>query len=253
MIFDDGLVYDVLVKNKSLHDMNLLMKLPKSEHHFADPYYADPYFGYSDDNGVIYFIHSDTEKFITKYHKSFNSKGHITVQKSKRYKALMQEIVSPAVWSPGLKFQYNHGVLMGNRFWTFGGYTNIKFAGTQVKFDSRIQSNQTTIWSTKRQVWIRGPDLITKSNCLDTNILNYKSMNYDTLFTSVINSTTIILIGGCTVVCFNIAAKDWTYYPDFPLYADPFIEMATPTVTFDKNGKRYVYISRKHFNSKFHL
>ena len=231
MIFDDGLVYDVSVKNKSLHNMNLLMKLPKSEQ-----YFGDPYLGYSDDNGVIYFIHSDTEKFITKYHKSFNDKGHITVQKSKRSKALMKEI-----GSQGLKFQYSHGVLMGNRFWTFGGYENIEFPRPQFKFGSKIQSTQTTIWSTKRQIWIRGPELITKSNGLDTNTFNYKSMNYDTSFSSVINSTTIILIGGNTVVCFNIAAKDWTDYPDFPLDTDStFIKMVTPTVTIDKNGKRYV-------------
>ena len=107
MIFDEGLVYDVSVTAGSLQDINRLMKLPKSER----------YFGYSDDNGVIYFIHSDTEKFITKYHKSFSDKGHATVQKSKRSKALMNYIE---------RFQYIHGVLMGNRFWTFGGYEDIQ-------------------------------------------------------------------------------------------------------------------------------
>ena len=55
MIFDDGLVYDFSVKNRCLHNMNLLMKLPKSKQ----------YFGYSDDNGVIYFIHSGTKQNIT--------------------------------------------------------------------------------------------------------------------------------------------------------------------------------------------
>ena len=200
--------------------MNPLMKLPKSKQ----------YFGYSDDNGVIYFIHSDTEKFITKYHKSFNNKGHITIPKSKRSKALMKEAQSQ-------RFQYNHGVLMGSRFWTFGGSP-----GLLLNYQNLLPiSIQTAIWSTKRQVWIKGPQLITESNGVDTNILNYKSMNYDTSFSSVINSTTIIMIGGYTVVCFNIAAKIWTDYPDFPLYTDPdFIKMVTPTVTIDKNGKRYV-------------
>ena len=59
------------------------MKLPKSEQ----------YFGYSDGKGVIYFIHSDPEKFITKYHKSFNNKGHIVVERSKRSKALLKEVI----------------------------------------------------------------------------------------------------------------------------------------------------------------
>ena len=119
MIFDEGLVFDVSVTAGSLQDVNRLMKLPKSEHHFADPYYADPYYGYSDDNGVIYFIHSDTEKFITKYHKSFNNKGHIIVDKSKRPKAL--------IGKESHGFQYSHGVLLGNRFWTFGRYKSIMY------------------------------------------------------------------------------------------------------------------------------
>ena len=123
------------------------MKLPKSEQ----------YFGYSDDHGVIYFIHSDTEKFITKYHKSFNNKGHITVQKSKRSKALMKEM-----GSSGLQFQYCFGVLMGNRFWTFGGYENIENPGPQFRFGTMIPNNQTTIWRTKKQVWTKGPEVITK-------------------------------------------------------------------------------------------
>ena len=138
------------------------MKLPKSEQ----------YFGYSDDHGVIYFIHSDTEKFITKYHKSFNNKGHIIVQKSKRSKALMKEIELS-----GLHFQYSFGVLMGNRFWTFGGYETIKNSGPQFKFGSRIPNKQTTIWRTKKQVWTKGPELITTPH----GFLVYESM-HNTVF-----------------------------------------------------------------------
>ena len=104
MIFDDGLVYDVFVKDQCLQNVNQLMKLPKSKE----------YFGYSDENGVIYFLHSDEGKKITKFHKSFSNKGHITVDKSKRPKALIGKK------NPG--FQYSYGVLLGNRFWTFGRY-----------------------------------------------------------------------------------------------------------------------------------
>ena len=113
------------------------------------------------------------------------------------------------------RFQYIHGVLMGNRFWTFGGHL-------EPENHSRIQSIQTTIWSTEKQVWIKGPKLITKSNGIDTDISNYKSMVYDSSFSSVINSTTIIMIGGVTVVCFDIAANKWTDYPDFPLNTHPY-------------------------------
>ena len=235
MIFDDGLVYDFSVKNRSLHNMNLMMKLPKSKQ----------YFGYSDEKGVIYFIHSDTKKSITKYHKSFNKKGHVVVNNSKRSKALMKEIVLP-----GLQFQYSFGVLMGNRFWTFGGFQNIKHSGPQFKFGSTILNKQTTIWRTKKQVWTKGPELTTTSNTKDR--LFYMSMEYTSSYPSVINSTSIILIGGYHVFCFDIAANRWTDYPDFPLNTDrSLIEMVTPTVTVEKNGKRYNVISKKIVSSTF--
>ena len=192
MVFDDGLVYDSSVKNKTLQDINFLMKLPKSIQ----------YFGYSDENGVLYFIHSDAgnEKFITKFHKSFNNKGHITIPKSKRSKALLKEIKTE-----GEQFQFRHGVLMGNLFWTFGG---------KKRNNHFLIITQTTIWSTKKQVWIKGPKLIT----LDDNSgpFNWMATWIDGSITSVINSTTIIMIGLHTVVCYNIKTNRWTHYPDFP-------------------------------------
>ena len=180
MIFDDGLVYDFSVKNRSLHNMNLVMKLPKSKQ----------YFGYSDDNGVIYFIHSDTKKPITKYHKSFNKKGHVIVNKSKGSKALKKKLESEGFSQEG--FQYSYGVLMGNRFWKFVGYEITK--NTNFKFLWKNYSNQTMIWNTKKQVWIQGPALITTSVTKD--LFLYKSMVYPYSYSSVINSTSIILIGG---------------------------------------------------------
>ena len=202
MIFDDGLVYDFSVKNRSLLSMNLLMKLPKSKQ----------YFGYSDHNGVIYFIHSGTKKPITKYHKSFNKNGHVIVDKSKRSKAFIKEIESKGFSLDG--FQYSYGVLMGNRFWTFVGYELTKSANFK-SIDGKIHTNQTTIWSTKKLKWIKGPELNTTSNT--KYLLLYNSMVYTYSYSSVINSTSIILIGGITVVYFDIAANRWTDYPDFPL------------------------------------
>ena len=231
MIFDEGLVYDFSVTDKNLHSMNLLMKLPKSKQ----------YFGYSDDNGVIYFIHSNTKKPITKYHKSFNKKGHVVVNKSKKSKALINKIES----------EYSYGVLMGNRFWTFVGYEILEFTSYYknlvMNYDSHWMnySNQTTIWSTKKQVWMQGPALITTSDTKDFFL--YNSMEYTSSNATVINSTSIILIGGSTVVCFDIAANRWTNYPDFPLNPDhhSLIAMVTPTVTFEKNGKRYNVFPKK--------
>ena len=145
MIFDDGQVYDFSVKDKTLQDVNPLMKLPKSKQ----------YFGYSDENGVLYFIHSDVgnEKLITKFHKTYNNRGHMTVPKSKRSNTLLKEIE----FSEGGQFQYRHGVLMGHRFWTFGGYDKID------SMNYFFRSTQTTIWSTKKQVWTKGPEVITSN------------------------------------------------------------------------------------------
>ena len=139
-----------------------------------------------------------------------------------------------------VEFQYFNGVLLGNRFWTFGGHE--RTVGNYK--EQQIQSTQTTIWSTEKQVWIKGPELITKSNGIDTNMYNYKSLDYDSSFSSVINSTTIIMIGGVMVVCFDIAANKWTDYPDFPLNTNEWYEMVTPTVTIDKNRKRYLFTGK---------
>ena len=226
MIFDDGLVYDFSVKDKCLQDVNLLMKLPKSK----------KYFGYSDENGVIYFIHSDATKSITKFHKSLNNKGHITLNKSKRPKAT----------GKGFKFQYSHGVLLGNKFWLFGHFDEEEFYSDL--------STQTTIWSTRKKVWIKGPDVITsdsQNSMYSKTIISYKSMEYTSSFDSVINSTTILLIGGDTVVCFNIVENRWTNYPNFPYYLLPNpTEMLATVVNIDKNGKRYAFPEK---SVRFHV
>ena len=123
---------------------------------------------------------------------------------------------------------------MGNWFLTFGLYVNI-----HTLIFSILHTTQTSIWSTKKNVWIKGPELDPKSNGVDYN--QYGENQYD--FASVINSTSIILIGGNTVICVNIVTNRWKKYPDFPLPIS--LKMVEPTVTFDKSGKRYVYISRK--------
>ena len=116
---------------------------------------------------------------------------------------------------------------MGNRFWTFGGYMG-----------HIVQTTQTTIWSTEKNVWIKGPELYDKLNGVDFTMLVYTSS-----FAAVINSTSIILLGGSTGICVNIVTNRWKYYPDFP--SPIYSPTVAPTVTFDKNGKRYVYISNK--------
>ena len=55
--------------------------------------------------------------------------------------------------------------------------------------------SQSTIWSTRRNVWIRGPD-IPNSDFKMTNKFFYQAMQFYKTFPLVVNSTTIILIGG---------------------------------------------------------
>ena len=103
IIYDNGRVWNFSFMNKTLVMRNHLFKLPKSEY----------YFGYSDENGILYFINSDAEKSITKYHKSFGKMGHKTVAQSKRKE------------DPGLcdcVYGYYYGVLLGKTFWAFGKY-----------------------------------------------------------------------------------------------------------------------------------
>ena len=124
---------------------------------------------------------------------------------------------------------------MGNRFWTFGGYEKIMYP---FKFLQIVQTTQTTIWSTEKNVWIKGPELYDKLNGVDYNQYGEYQLVYTSSFASVINSTSIILMGGSTVICVNIVTNRWKKYPDFPFPI--YSEMVAPTVTFDKNGKRYV-------------
>ena len=98
---------------------------------------------------------------------------------------------------------------------------------------------------------IIGPDDVcigSWSRCNYINPFNYKSLDHGTSITSVINSTTVLLMGGNNVTCFNIVTNRWTKYPNFPYlissYFNPHIhnpEMIAITVNMDKNGKRYAF------------
>ena len=70
-----------------------------------------------------------------------------------------------------------------------------------------------------------------------------------TLFPSVINSTTIVIIGDVrdiffgqgkfsNFLCVDVPTNTWTHYPSFPNNFRTQTTL-TSTVSFDKNGKRY--------------
>ena len=59
---------------------------------------------------------------------------------------------------------------------------------------------------------------------------------------------------GSTVVCVDIEANRWTDYPDFPLNCDrSSIAVVTPTVTVEKNGKRYNLFPKNSTNHFFEV
>ena len=51
------------------------------------------------------------------------------------------------------EFKYSHGVLLGDKFWTFGGY----YDGDAYR--ALIYSPKTTVWNTKRKLWMIGQDV----------------------------------------------------------------------------------------------
>ena len=112
--------------------------------------------------------------------------------------------------------------------------------------------SQSTIWSTRRNIWIRGPD-IPNSDFKMTNKFFYQAMQFYKTFPLVVNSTTIILIGGDIsresnhtilrypgVTCVNILTNKWTPYPNMPNHVYTHSTTFLAAVSFDKSRKRYL-------------
>ena len=77
---------------------------------------------------------------------------------------------------------------------------------------------------------MKGPDLATE-------------YYYFWAFPSVINSTTLVIIGNfyfeesSNFICVDVLTNTWTHYPNFPNMF--FQTTLVSAVSFDKNGKRY--------------
>ena len=85
------------------------------------------------------------------------------------------------------------------------------------------------------------------------NSLFYQGMQSYKTFPLVVNSTTIILIGGDIsrennhtilrypgVTCVNILTNQWTPYPNMPNHVYTHSTTFLAAVSFDKKRKRYV-------------
>ena len=98
MIFDDGDVWHFSMNKTVPWPKEKLLKLSKS----------NKYFGYSDDKGIVYMIHSKIRKPVTRFHKQLNNNGHKIIPKSglpSNYKG---------------RFDYIKGILLARGFLVLG-------------------------------------------------------------------------------------------------------------------------------------
>ena len=72
MVFDEGAVWHFSINVTVPWAREKLFHLSKSKE----------YHGYSDDKGILYFIHSDTQKSIIQFHKKLNNEIPTVVHKS---------------------------------------------------------------------------------------------------------------------------------------------------------------------------
>ena len=92
LIYDEGTVWHFTMNTTTPIAQKKLLQLPKS----------DGYFGYSDDKGMVYFIHSNIKKPITQFHKALNNKGYKTIPNSGFGSGLFKE-----------SLDYSKGTLLG--------------------------------------------------------------------------------------------------------------------------------------------
>ena len=98
-VYDDGTVWQFSMNGIVPYANKIVFKLSKSNY----------YHGYSNEQGILYFIHSDIRKSITKYHKKFSNEGHKTVPKSHFQ-----------FDDPEDELEYIKGTFISKGFWVLG-------------------------------------------------------------------------------------------------------------------------------------
>ena len=113
MVSTNGTIWDISLTENSSPSKRYLFKLPQS----------CTYHGYSDAKGILYFIDGRLRKKLTKYHSSFNKKGHENGVKV----GIVRGDESKVCW--GTTFIctsidwgqcYKHSLMFGNLFWLYG-------------------------------------------------------------------------------------------------------------------------------------
>ena len=130
MVSTNGTVWDISLTENSSPSKRYLFKLPKS----------CTYHGYSDAQGILYFIEGQLGKKLIQYHSSFSKKGHKTVVKNiiinndKLY-------CFPYDWqSMGFDYWdrqyicsqcYTQSLQFGNYFWLYGSTYTAELLGSE--------------------------------------------------------------------------------------------------------------------------
>ena len=119
MVSKNGTIWDISLNENRSPSKHYLLQLPKS----------CTYHGYSDAKGVLYFIDGHLRKKLTKYHSSFNKKGHKTVVKNIIIKDDKREYCSSNNWQTVWSDEwdtimctscYQQSLQFGNLVWFYG-------------------------------------------------------------------------------------------------------------------------------------
>ena len=112
MVSTNGTIWDISLTENRSPSKRYLFKLPQS----------CTYHGYSDAQGILYFIDGNLRKKITKYHSSFNKKGHKSgIKVGKESKFCSPSSDWDATYICIVEFLcYKHSLQFGNLLWLYG-------------------------------------------------------------------------------------------------------------------------------------
>ena len=228
LIYDEGTVWHFSMNRDRPLVEEKMLKLPKS----------NGYFGYSDDKGALYFIHSSINKPVTKFHKNLNKNGHKILPRSKRFDCKSCGI---GFDDECIDFEYSNGILLGIGFWTFG---KMPLAFSDNYF-AKPEFIDTDIWKPKRDIWVKGPNILNRKQ----NGYHYEFSDFLDLCSIALNRTTIILVGGLFhddntgdphLSCFflvNVKSNNWIKYPNIPLHDFDSVDFAA-VLSINKKRQR---------------
>ena len=107
MVSKNGTIWDISLNENRSPSKHYLLKLPKS----------CTYHGYSDAKGVLYFIDGHLRKKLTKYHSSFDKKGHEKGDKIDVSKLCWMSLTTCTSIELSC---YKQSLQFGNLFWLYG-------------------------------------------------------------------------------------------------------------------------------------